>query len=80
MKRQVNPEHYAIYHLHVIEGQRPRETARALGVNLASVYLAKLRVGRRLREEIRRLGAEKSEPQIGTIQPSWRGHASKKWT
>lgn len=58
VKRQVNPEHYALYHLHVIQGLSPAETARALGVALPTVYLAKLRVGRRLREELRRLEAE----------------------
>ena len=52
VKRQVNPAHYELYHLHVVEGHPPRETARALGVNVAQVYLAKLRVGRRLRQEV----------------------------
>lgn len=55
VKGHVNPAHYEIYHLHVVQGHSPRETARVLGVNVAQVYLAKLRVGRQLREEIRRL-------------------------
>ena len=55
IKRQVHPQHYAIYHLHVILGKPAREVAQALGVNAAQVYLAKHRVGRLLKKEIRRL-------------------------
>ena len=66
VKRQVNPEHYALYHLHVIQGLSPAETGRTLGVSLASVYLAKLRVGRRLREELRRLVG--GMPQLAGIR------------
>lgn len=63
VKRQARPEHYAIYHLHVIEGLSPRDTARALGVSVAQVYLAKLRVGRLLKAEVAR--AERLEE--GTV-------------
>ncbi len=55
VKLEVHPAHYEIYHLHMVEAYSPRDTARALGVNVAQVYLAKMRVGRRLREAIRRL-------------------------
>jgi RNA polymerase sigma-70 factor (ECF subfamily) len=55
IKRQVHPRHYEIYHLHVILGQPVRDVARALGVNLAQVHLAKFRVGQLLKKEISRL-------------------------
>ena len=55
VKETVNPAHYEMYHLHVVQGLTPRETSRALGVNVAEVYLAKHRVGRLLQREIRKL-------------------------
>lgn len=55
IKRQVNPAHYAIYHLHVILGKPVKEVRRTLGVSLAQVYLAKYRVGSLLRQELRNL-------------------------
>ena len=55
IKRQVQPQHYQIYHLHVVLGQSPREVARSLGVNMAQIYLAKHRVGNLLKKEIQRL-------------------------
>jgi RNA polymerase sigma factor (sigma-70 family) len=58
IKRQVRPQHYQIYHLHVILGQPAREVARALRVNAAQIYLAKHRVGNLLKKEVRRLKEE----------------------
>jgi RNA polymerase sigma factor (sigma-70 family) len=55
IKRQVHPQHYEIYHLHVILEQPVREVTRALGVNAGQVYLAKHRVGSLLKNEIRKL-------------------------
>jgi RNA polymerase sigma factor (sigma-70 family) len=55
IKRQVHPQHYQIYHLHVILGQPAREVARALGVNIAQIYLAKHRVGNLLKKEAKKL-------------------------
>ncbi len=55
IKRQVHPQHYQIYHLHVVLGQSAREVARTLGVNVAQIYLAKHRVGNLLKKEIRKL-------------------------
>ena len=43
--------------LHVVQGLTPRETARALGVSTAAVYLAKHRVGRLVKAEVKRLEA-----------------------
>jgi RNA polymerase sigma-70 factor (ECF subfamily) len=55
IKRQVQPQHYQIYHLHVVLGQSSSEVARSLGVNTAQIYLAKHRVGNLLKKEIQRL-------------------------
>jgi RNA polymerase sigma-70 factor (ECF subfamily) len=58
IKRQVRPQHYQIYHLHVILGQPASEVARALRVNTAQIYLAKHRVGNLLKKEVKRLKEE----------------------
>jgi RNA polymerase sigma-70 factor (ECF subfamily) len=58
VRQAVNPAHYEMYHLHVVQGLTPRETARALGVSTAAVYLARHRVGRLVRREIRKLEAK----------------------
>jgi RNA polymerase sigma-70 factor (ECF subfamily) len=55
IKRQVQPQHYQIYHLHVVLGQPAREVAHTLGVSAAQIYLAKHRIGGSLKKEIRRL-------------------------
>jgi RNA polymerase sigma-70 factor (ECF subfamily) len=55
IKQRVNPAHYEMYHLHVVQGLSPRETARALGVSTAAVYLATHRVGRAVKKEISKL-------------------------
>ena len=55
VKRQVNPEDYAIYHLNVIEDRPASEVRQSLGVGMAAVYLAKHRVGAAVRKELRRL-------------------------
>lgn len=55
IKRQVHPQQYQIYHLHVVLGQPVGEVARALGVSSARIYLAKHRVGSLLKKEIARL-------------------------
>jgi RNA polymerase sigma factor (sigma-70 family) len=55
IKRQVNPQQYEIYHLHVVLGKAVREVKAALGVSAAQVYLAKHRVGACLKRELKRL-------------------------
>lgn len=55
VKRTVNPSHYEMYHLHMVQGLSPSEAARALGVSTAAVYLAKHRVGRQLKREVEKL-------------------------
>jgi RNA polymerase sigma-70 factor (ECF subfamily) len=58
VKRQVKPEQYAIYHLHVIEEHSVSEVRRLLSVSTAQVYLAKHRVGRLLKGAIKTVQAE----------------------
>jgi RNA polymerase sigma-70 factor (ECF subfamily) len=55
VKVRVNPAHYEMYHLHVVQGLTVRDTARALGTNSAAVHLAKHRVGKLLKAELERL-------------------------
>ncbi len=55
IKRQVHPQRYEIYHLHVILDKPVREVAQTLGVSLGQVYLAKHRVGALLKKEMKRL-------------------------
>ena len=59
IKRQVHPQHYEIYHLHVVLGKPVREVASALGVSAGQIYLAKHRISRLLKKEIRKLEAMK---------------------
>jgi RNA polymerase sigma-70 factor (ECF subfamily) len=55
VKRNVNPAHYEMYHLHLVQGLSARDTARALGVSTAAVYVAKHRVGKLLVRELKAL-------------------------
>ena len=55
IKRQVHPQQYEIYHLHVILDKPVREVAQSLGVSAGQVYLARHRVSRLLKKEIVRL-------------------------
>jgi DNA-directed RNA polymerase specialized sigma24 family protein len=57
VKRHVNPAYYEMYHLHVVQGMSPRGTARALNVRTVAVDLAKHRVGRQVKTELKRLEA-----------------------
>jgi RNA polymerase sigma-70 factor (ECF subfamily) len=56
VKRQAKPEHYAIYHLCVVEERPIAEVRRILGVSAGAVYLAKHRVGTLVKKELLRLG------------------------
>ena len=44
-----------MFDLHVLQGLSVGEAAQALGVSQASVYMAKSRVGRLFRAEVRRV-------------------------
>ncbi len=60
VKRLAKPEHYAIYHLHVVEERPVAEVCRTLGVSAAAVYLAKHRVGALVKQAVRQLRADGS--------------------
>jgi RNA polymerase sigma factor (sigma-70 family) len=55
VKRQVSPGQFQIYHYYVVQGHGVGKTAKALGVSSAGVYLAKNRVGKKVRAEIAHL-------------------------
>jgi len=58
VKEQTNLKDCQIYDLYVLRRWTPREVAKALGVRVAQVYLAKHRVGRLLKRELDRLNKE----------------------
>ena len=62
IKRQVHPQQYEIYYLHVVLEKPVREVARTLGVSAGQVYLAKYRIGRLLKKEILALERSESNP------------------
>lgn len=55
LKGRVSVKQYQMFDLHVLQGLSVGETARALGVSVASVYMAKYRLSRLLRQETARL-------------------------
>lgn len=55
VKRQVSARQFQIFDLHVRQGLSLAETARVLQASLASVYMAKHRVARLVKQEIQRL-------------------------
>jgi RNA polymerase sigma factor (sigma-70 family) len=60
VKRQVSPKQYQMFYLHVLKELPIQEVARRVGANVGQVYLAKHRVGRLLKQEIKRLEASDS--------------------
>jgi RNA polymerase sigma factor (sigma-70 family) len=60
VKRQVSPKQYQMFYLHVLKELPIQEVARRVGANVGQVYLAKHRVGRLLKREIKRLEASDS--------------------
>jgi len=52
VKAEANPKDCQMFELHVLRGLAPREVARTLGVSTARVYLAKHRIGPRVREQV----------------------------
>jgi RNA polymerase sigma factor (sigma-70 family) len=61
-KGRVDLKQWQIFDLYVLKGWRPREVARALGVSVARVYLAKHRVSVVVRKEVEKL--ERFRPSI----------------
>ena len=60
VKRQVKAKLYQMFYLHVVKELPVQEVARRVGANAGQVYLAKHRVGRLLKREIKRLEARSS--------------------
>ena len=52
VKRRVSPAQFQIFEYHVLQGHGVRETAEALGISVARVYLVKHRIARQVREEV----------------------------
>jgi RNA polymerase sigma factor (sigma-70 family) len=52
VKARVSPAQYQVFEYHVLQGHGVVETARALGINAARVYLAKHRVLAQVRQEV----------------------------
>jgi RNA polymerase sigma factor (sigma-70 family) len=53
VKRQVSPRQFQLFELHVFQGLSVREAAKAAGTTMAAVYMAKSRVGRLFRKEMK---------------------------
>ena len=60
VKRQVSPKQYQMFYLRVLKELPIQEVAKRVGANVGQVYLAKHRVGRLLKREIKRLEASDS--------------------
>ena len=60
VKRGVSDAQFQIFDLHVLHGWPVRDVAQTLGVSIAQVYLAKLRVGRRFSREVKSLKASEA--------------------
>jgi len=55
VKARVTPRQYQMFDLYAVKEWPVGEVARTLNVNAAQVYLAKHRVSRLVREELRRM-------------------------
>lgn len=55
VKNRVSPKQFKLFHHHAVEGQSVGDTARAFGVSMMQVYLARHRVGKLVRQEVERL-------------------------
>ncbi len=64
VKARVTPRQYQIFDLYVVKGWPVGEVKRTLNVNAARVYLAKHRVSRLVREELRRMEKQCGETKF----------------
>ena len=55
VKRQVSPRQFQMFDLHVLQNQPVQTTARTLQASVASVYMAKHRIARLLKKEVRKI-------------------------
>lgn len=58
VRRQANPEHYQIFHLHAVKGLGVRDVAKLTGASLPKVYVTYHRIAKQVKEEVRRLEAK----------------------
>jgi RNA polymerase sigma-70 factor (ECF subfamily) len=58
VKRRVDPQKFQIFDLYVNKEWPPAKVAKAFGVPIAQVYLAKHRVTEVIKEEVKRLEME----------------------
>ncbi len=58
VRTQVRPEQFQMFEMYVVRGQSGAAVARALGVSIMTVYLAKHRVSALLKKEVGRLEKE----------------------
>lgn len=64
VRRQVSPRQFQIYQLHVLQDWSPEKVGKVLGVNRAQVYLAKHRVGARLKRELGQVAGDLERPVL----------------
>jgi len=55
VKRQVSPRQFQMFDLHVLQNRPVQTTARVLQASVASVYMAKHRIARLLKQEVRKV-------------------------
>lgn len=55
VKSQVNTRHYLVFEMSSLQGASIGEIARTLGMNAAQVYIARHRVGRLVKAELKRI-------------------------
>ncbi len=55
VKRQVNPRQYQMFDFYVLKNWPVRKVARDLGVSVGQIYLAKHRISRLIKKEIKNL-------------------------
>jgi RNA polymerase sigma factor (sigma-70 family) len=60
LKHRVKPEQFQMFDLYVLQGWPVAKVAEALGVSRMQVYLARHRLGSRLRKDLERLSAQLS--------------------
>lgn len=58
VRRRVSPTQYRMFEMYVMERRPLAEIRRILGVSTAQIYMAKYRITRMLKKEVRRLEAE----------------------
>ena len=58
VKAQVNTRHYLVFEMSAVQGASIGEIARTLGMNAAQVYLARHRVGRLVKAELKHIEGE----------------------